>query len=158
MSIACPGGYRGEINYVVEYPFKFESQTVTERFNCTKDVPRYVQKFPMEFASSAQFFVATGVLSFLYTIGSLFFYLFYSKHYETNPLLPVMDLVATAILTLFWLAGSCAWAAGVSDIKYYTNPSYLATLINICKDPDSVCDTQNPGKWASLNISLVCQF
>lgn len=60
----------------------------------------------------------------------------------------------TGVLSIFWFAGSCAWAQGVSDIKYYTNPTNLFRDIDICMD-GTVCSTINPGNFASLNVSLV---
>jgi hypothetical protein len=115
----------------------------------------------MDFSSSAQFYVATGVLSFLYTLACLVIYIFGTRYYETNPLIPVIDLVATGILTIFWLSGACAWAAGVSDVKFYTKPETLWKRFEFCnpsKNPEGNCMPDNPGKWTPLNISLVSKF
>ena len=62
--------------------------------------------------------------------------------------------MATGVLSIFWFAGSCAWAQGVTDIKYYTNPTNLFQDIDICQEP-KVCHTVSPGNFASLNVSLV---
>ena len=67
---------------------------------------QYQQKFPIDFSSSAQFYVATGVLSFLYAAAILAFYLLKTEQYATNPLLPVIDLGVTGVLTVFWFAGA----------------------------------------------------
>lgn len=152
----------------VEYPFNFEGQkmTVPKKCNSTEKEKETVDYSRMDFASSAQFFVATGVLSFLYSTGAIVLYIFGSRHYETNPLLPVIDLAITGVLTVFWLSGASAWAAGVSDVKYYTKASYLWSKMDFCdekliEDGDiQYCVEINPGKFTSLNISLVscCPF
>lgn len=144
------------IKYAVEYPFKFEDQEIKIYSNCSSTL-MMTQTYPMEFSSSAQFYVATGVLSFLYTIACLVLYIFGSRHYETNPLIPVIDLAATGVLTIFWLSGACAWAAGVSDVKYYTKPEYLWSKLEFCDSAknNGTCVEDTPGKWVALNISLV---
>lgn len=45
---------------------------------------------PLDFSSSAEFFVATGVLSFLYTILIVVLYIFAARLYEENQLVPVV--------------------------------------------------------------------
>ena len=147
-----------KIVYPIEYPFKFYDAEIFERYNCSRNIPMIQQKFPMDFSSSAQFFVATGVLAFLYAGAAFGLYLTKSTQYATNPLLPVIDLAATGLLALFWVAGSCAWALGVSDLKFYTHPRYLSEHIYVCNDRTAVCSTIDPGHWAPLNISLLCGF
>lgn len=147
-----------KIVYPIEYPFKFHDAEIFERYNCSRNIPMIQQKFPMDFSSSAQFFVATGVLAFLYAGAAVGLYLTKSTQYATNPLLPVIDLAVTGLLALFWVAGSCAWALGVSDLKYYTHPRYLSEHIYVCNDRSADCSTVDPGNWATLNISLLCGF
>jgi hypothetical protein len=156
--------FKEKFKFSVEYPFKFEGQVLKPYMNCQNETAaREKQPYPMDFSSSAQFYVATGVLSFLYSTAALVLYIFASHHYETNPLLAVIDLAATGVLTIFWLAGASAWAAGVSDVRYYTSPSYLWSHLEFCKsantaetaNPRGECYESNPGKWTSLNISLV---
>ena len=89
----------------------------------------------------------------LYSIGSLTFYLVSYHHYENNPLIPVIDLIITGIFTLFWFAGSCAWAINVSDIKYYSHPSTWMKHVVICKS--AFCETSKQANWSTLNVSLV---
>ena len=151
-------------NFPVEYPFDFEGQKLSNvPKKCNDTAEQTVDYSAMDFASSAQFFVATGVLSFLYSTAALVLYIFGSRHYETNPLLPVIDLAITGVLTLFWLSGSSAWAAGVSDVKYYTKATYLWSKMEFCsvnpfEDDIQYCAETNPGKFTSLNISLVCHI
>ncbi|RWS28830.1 synaptophysin-like protein [Leptotrombidium deliense] len=151
-----------KINYKVEYPFNFEDVPFTYPENCSeKDGKTKTDKFPMQFSSSAQFFVTVGVLCLLYSLGSCLFYVFMTRYYETNPLLPMIDLAATAILSIFWLAGAIAWAVGVSDVQHYTSPDHLKTSIQYCvKLPKEEVECTNgySGNWASLNVSLIVGF
>ena len=167
LQVTCPGKGRSEkaeatalskIVYPIEYPFKFHDAKIFERYNCSRNMPMIQQKFPMDFSTSAQFFVATGVLAFLYAGAAIGLYLTKSVQYATNPLLPVIDLAVTGLLALFWVAGSCAWALGVSDLKYYTHPRYLKEHVYVCNDKSADCSTLDPGNWATLNISLLCGF
>jgi hypothetical protein len=167
LQVTCPkvkgGKIVGEptstkIIYPIEYPFKFQETTIMSKHNCSENIPLIQQKFQMDFASSAQFFVATGILGFLYSGAALGLYLTKSPQYASNPLIPVIDLGITGLLALFWIAGSAAWALGVSDIKYYTHPNYLSKHIYICKDPSADCSTLDLGNWATLNISILTGF
>ena len=143
---------------MVEYPFEIEGK-LTYNKSCTEEEKLTEDFSKFDFSSSAQFYVATGVLGFLYSTACLVLYIFGNHHYETNPLLPVIDLVATAVLTVFWLAGASAWAAGVSDLKYYMNTDYIFKLLKFCDkenlDNGASCLDLSPAKFTSLNISLV---
>ncbi|KAL1422879.1 hypothetical protein MTO96_021609 [Rhipicephalus appendiculatus] len=118
-------------------------------------------ELPFNFASNAEFFVATGVLSFLYCVGILGIYLFSSKMYAENQTVPIVDLGLTALMSLFWFAGSCAWAQGVRDVKYYMSPDNIIKwpAIGICKDLDNaICKSESSGSFATLNVSLILGF
>ncbi|XP_074596004.1 synaptophysin-like protein 1 [Brevipalpus obovatus] len=142
--------------YPIEYPFKLDETEFKYISNCSADF-ELSKTFPMDFSSSAKFYVTTGVLCMMYCVGALAFYVLSATVYSTNPLIPVIDLIVTGIFTIFWFAGSCAWAAGVSDLKYYTNPVYLRQYIPVCKERD-MCDTNKVANWSSLNISLIFGF
>ena len=144
-----------KIEYKIDYPFELEKNKVDTLVNCSSPDVLVSRNFPMDFSSSARFFVTTGVLCMLYCAGALAFYLISAPIYATNPLIPVLDLVATGIFTVFWFAGSCAWAAGVSDLKYYTNPGTYQKHIKVCFDQQAACSTKQLCNWASLNVSLV---
>lgn len=152
MLMVCPS-FNRTIEYPIQYPFNFKNIELRIETNCSNRENQIKQIFPIDFSSSAQFFVTTGVLSALYSIGSLTFYLISYQHYENNPLIPVIDLAITGILSLFWFAGSSAWATNVSDLKHYTNPLTWMKYIVICKS--AFCETSKQANWSTLNVSLV---
>lgn len=144
--------------YPVEYPFDFTDTSLSYLNGCKKNEVTS-KKLDMDFSSSAQFFVATGVLCLLYTLATEFVYIAGSQYYEANPFFPVVDLVITGILAIFWLAGASAWATNVSDIKYYAGPRHLIDQLANCnktvQDFTYSCFPESPGKWSTLYISLV---
>lgn len=153
--------YQRKSTYQVEYPFDMSQTKLTYLESCNENGDEMKDKmFDIDFSSSAQFFVATGILSFAYTICCLYGYIKLWHLYENNPFFPVVDLVITAIFTIFWLAGASAWAANVSDLKHYTGPRYLIEQLPHCnqtiQDIEYDCFSESPGKWSSLYISLVC--
>lgn len=103
------------------------------------------------------FFVAAGVLTLMYTVAILVVYVFMHRMYSTNPMTPIVDLMATGVITIFWFAGSCAWAQGTSDVKYYTNPSTLIQDVDVCIK-ENFCYPLSSGNFASLNVSLIFGF
>ena len=69
----------------------------------------------------------------------------------------LQDLGATAVFTIFWFAGSCAWAQGVSDVKYYMDPNRILNRIYVCSEMIAECkpNKEEPANYSSLNISVV---
>lgn len=59
------------IKYPVAYPFDFQNTEILVNRTCERTEDAIVSKFPMDFSSSPQFFVTTGVLSLLYSAGAL---------------------------------------------------------------------------------------
>ncbi|CDW55831.1 synaptoporin [Trichuris trichiura] len=112
--------------------------------------------------SQSQFFVCTGILSFLYILAILCVYLFQMEKYETDNRWPAMDFLITAILALFWFISSCAWAAGVSSLKSITEPVNVGARViensAVCSSKDHACKFEHDYNFASLNVSLIAGF
>lgn len=146
--------------YSVEYPFDMSETKLRYLESCNGNEEEMKDRFfDINFSSSAQFFVFTGIISFIYTLCCLYAYIKLWILYESNIFFPVVDLLVTSVLTIFWLAGASAWASNVSDLKYYTGPRYLIQQLNHCNQTLSEieydCFPESPGKWSSLYISLV---
>lgn len=91
----------------------------------------------MEDASSdAQFFVFTGVLSFLVAAATIAVYVFFSELYTAEQKQwPMVDFCFTVVLAVFWLSSSAAWANGLTQIKWV-----------------SASDASNPWLWVRENV------
>lgn len=122
----------------IEYPFKFNTEPL-----CKSDI--------WSFASDAQFFVATGVLSLMYCLFIIAVYLFIDDFYKSKSEIPLADFMLTTILAIFWLSGSAAWSNGTSSFKTVTDPTNLQL---VCKE----CTSITVSSFSRLNISLVSCF
>ncbi|XP_076340608.1 synaptophysin-like isoform X2 [Tachypleus tridentatus] len=141
-----------QVDLTFGYPFKLSHIPIT--LDCKGNVS--IVKLPWDFSSSAEFFVATGVLAFLFTLLALVIYIFYSSFYINNQLVPICDLVASVVLSVLWLSAASAWAHGVNYVKHYANPANFFEFINLCSDDQ--CETTYTGNYASLNVSLIFGF
>ncbi|CAN7975080.1 unnamed protein product [Ixodes persulcatus] len=148
------------VNFQFGYPFRMSYFPFKAPANCpagkSDDWPTV--RLPFNFASNAEFFVATGVLSFLYCVGILGIYLFSNKMYIENQTVPIIDLGLSALLALFWFAGSCAWAQGKSDVKYYTSLPNFKNFVDVCKYNEEACISETTASFATLNVSLILGF
>ncbi|KRX83759.1 Synaptophysin [Trichinella sp. T6] len=120
------------------YPFDLTNTAVSN--DLCKQEGGSISIFGEGAVSQSQFFVCTGVLSFLYIIG---------------------DFVVTAVLAVFWFIASCAWASGVNVIKGLTDFSMIKNMfvnsVNPCKDKES-CHFTPHWNYAALNVSLIAGF
>ncbi|XP_055937205.1 synaptophysin-like isoform X1 [Argiope bruennichi] len=153
-TITCGDTKENEIKIAYNFGYPFANAVLHIPDDCSQDLVKMV--LPINYSSAAKFFVATGVLSFLYTIGIMIVYIFLHQAYTDNTKLPVVDLGITAVLSVFWMAGSSAWAQGVTDLKYYIHPDTLFTFFSICKK--NTCQTVEDGSYGVLNGSLILGF
>jgi len=170
------------ISTTISYPFRVDQNLPTNfgdsppcgvKFG--QDVKNKDITFPGNFASDAQFFVFTGVVSWLYCFASIAIYVFYSALYmDEQKKYPRLDFMMTTLLAMFWLAGSAAWANGLSGLKqvsdtdnwmwsshyeyaaicYRTNhspPTYLYPKIGECM-------ATSRGHFGGANVSVLLGF
>uniref|UniRef100_A0A6M2DZ27 Putative synaptophysin-like protein n=1 Tax=Xenopsylla cheopis TaxID=163159 RepID=A0A6M2DZ27_XENCH len=121
-----------QYNETIEYPFRIDLPTGQE--NSSGDL-----------SSDAQFFVATGVLSFLYCIFVVLLYVVCDELYKQNTQIPLLDFGLTVVLAVFWLSGSAAWANGLNGLKLITNL-------------EDKCTITAPLNFSTLNISVILGF
>ncbi|CAN7989416.1 unnamed protein product [Ixodes hexagonus] len=155
--VLCSPASSDTVNFQFGYPFRMSYFPFQAPAKCSVDKPNNeweTVRLPFNFASNAEFFVATGVLSFLYCVGILGIYLFSNKMYSENQTVPIIDLGLSALLALFWFAGSCAWAQGVRDVKFYTSLPNFKNFVTVCVTGGE-CQLETSGSFATLNVSLV---
>jgi len=145
------------------YPFRMAYFPFEVPRNCTNETANgnsisSTVILPFNLSSNPEFFVACGVMSFMFCVAVVALYVFRTAIYQTNTTIPILDLGVTGVLTIFWFAGSCAWAQGVSDIKYYMDPNQIIKRIPVCANLVANCDPKKYGDYASLNISVLLGF
>ncbi|XP_022234944.1 synaptophysin-like protein 1 [Limulus polyphemus] len=94
-----------KVDLKFEYAFKLNHVPLSVT-DCNGD--KKIETLPWDFSSSAEFFVATGVLAFLFSLAVLIIYIFFWSLYSNKQFLPIIDLVVSLVLTIFWLAASSA--------------------------------------------------
>ncbi|XP_076358806.1 synaptophysin-like [Tachypleus tridentatus] len=92
-----------DINYEYGYPFRLRyASFIVPKCDGTYDTT--TEKIPFDFSSSAEFYVATGVLTFMYSLGVALFYIFAHQKYIDDQVVPV---------TIFGFANCLLWAASL---------------------------------------------
>jgi len=68
----------------------------------------------------------------LLALGFTILYVFMDLQYRNDERLPIGDLIITLIWTIFWIAGSSAWAQGVTNLRSQTSINYVTSLVADC--------------------------
>jgi occludin/MAL family lipid-associated protein len=143
---ACTGGSNLSINdknnnqianVEWDYPYDLRSSTINTNYTSPDAVSNSNSIKP-----SAEFFVFTGVTSMLLSLAFTIIYVLMNRQYHNDERIPIIDFVLTLIWTIFWIAGSSAWAQGVSDIRTQTSYDYVSDLIDVCNNATTaaICD------------------
>jgi len=160
---ANDGSEPDPITVTVSYPFRLNSyETWKYKEMCgVKDSIKdgksiYDINFPGNFSSDAEFFVFTGVFAWLYCFVSLAVYVFFNHLYvDQQKNYPKVDFVVTALLGMFWLAGSAAWANGLNGLKNVCSGLSVAAML--CQE-DSVQCSSSCSQFTEGNISVLLGF
>lgn len=139
------------------YPFNFPSTTagVIPLNSCVKTSTAAPDQVLVHesYKSTGEFFVFTGVMTMLYVLAATAVYLVLWNKYESDNRYPIVDLIVTCILAVFWLFGAIAWAFATGGIKSLTNEdTLLASLAKldsgcqIAKDPCAFSTTWSYGR------------
>jgi len=145
----APANTSHKLTHPFSYPFQLDhvpAVTVT----CGEkggEKTKHMQ-LPGDFSSDAQFFVFTGVLSFLATMGILVVYVFFSDMYfAESKMAPMIDFCFTVIMAVFWLSASAAWANGVINMKYAADPDSW-----LFKDASSMCQQSQVKSYVNTEV------
>ncbi|KAB7496493.1 Synaptophysin [Armadillidium nasatum] len=109
-----------------------------------------------DFSSDSGFFVAVGVLAFLFVIGDLVLYTVYDKMYNEDIRIPTFDFAIHIVFGILFLAASSAWANSLNGLKAATSLETIrAENAKICQFDCKI--TEEPD-FAKLNISIILGF
>ncbi|KAK4317267.1 hypothetical protein Pmani_011639 [Petrolisthes manimaculis] len=154
-TVQCQGSKNDTvIEELITYPFRVDSIDTTYHY-CNSSVSKV--HIMGNFSSDSEFFVAIGVLAFLYSIAALILYCFLSSLYDNDEKVPILDCAIHVVFAFLWLAASSAWASGLTNLKMATS---LDAIMNENKD---MCATNvcTPGKelaYSKLVISIIFGF
>jgi len=131
--------------YEFSYPFQLD-HVQEHTIDCGGE---HDMQLSGDFSSDAQFFVFTGVLSFLATMAILVVYVFFSEMYfSESKMAPMIDFCFTVIVAVFWLSASAAWANGVINMKYAADPNTW-----LFKEEDSICKKTSNDTYQYTNVT-----
>uniref|UniRef100_A0A672PJ42 Synaptophysin-like 2b n=1 Tax=Sinocyclocheilus grahami TaxID=75366 RepID=A0A672PJ42_SINGR len=103
-----------------------------------------------DYSSSAEFFVAIGVLAFLYSTATLVLYLGYQHIYRESPRGPNIVSVVLYVFSEF-LRYVCAC---LTDVKISTSPNTLVYITEVCKQTGNKCTAGHIPSMGRLNSSV----
>ncbi|THD22918.1 Synaptophysin [Fasciola hepatica] len=151
--ITCDNSTNKSNNLQIAYPFRVNSIAVN---NCPD---KEAKNLYGDFSSSAQFFVFSGVMVFLLCVIITGLYVLYDDRYKTDPRASQGDFIFSIIVAILWFIASAAWADGVQQFKFYTQPSRIFNELQ-CTDPKSYpfCIPLDYPTYGGLNASLVFGF
>ncbi|KAI2661675.1 Synaptophysin-like protein 1 [Labeo rohita] len=157
-NVKCQNSVNKEINVSFSYPFRLSTHSYNIP-NCTVNGTTFKTKHLIgDYSSSAEFFVAIGVLAFLYSTVTLVLYLGYQHIYRESPRGPSIDLLLTWIFAFLWLVCSSAWGKGLTGVKHSTNPNTLVHTTELCAKVVNKCTAGHIPLMGRLNSSVILGF
>ncbi|KAJ8269129.1 hypothetical protein COCON_G00117360 [Conger conger] len=155
VSVLCSEGKNETLSATFSYPFRLSQvPLVSENTTlCNRTVAE--THLVGDSASSVQFFVAIGVLAFLYCMAALLIYLGYMHVYRDSDFGPILDFLMTVVFAFFWLVCSSAWARGLQTVKDATSTAGIRATLALCREPGVACEVTEFAPTRSLNVSVV---
>lgn len=152
-TITCDNSTTKSNNLTFTYPFRINNIPID---NCNEKEPQYLYG---DFSSSAQFFVFSGVFIFLLCLIITALYVFYDDRYKADPRASQGDFIFSIIVAVLWFIASAAWADGVQQLKFYSQPSRIFNELK-CAASNGFpnCNAVGYPKYGGLNASLVFGF
>lgn len=158
-SVSCPK--LEEYTYPISYPFVLDLSVSVPM--CDSNIVPNVASFTYSGKSSSEFYVFIGVMAFLYCLAALVVYVFFDEVYRKNTRLTIIDFIVTAVFALMWLISSSAWAQGVTDLKYYSDPTdgiflKLKECDLISFNHTITCTPTVKPNFSTLDVSIIFGF
>ncbi|CAF1575824.1 unnamed protein product [Rotaria sp. Silwood1] len=148
------GSNTGAANVSWSYPYNLQAATINTGLNTSQPTLSSSNNIK----PSAEFFVFTGVTSMLISLAFLTLYIVTDRLYRFNENIPIIDFILILIWTIFWIAGSSAWAGGVSNIRTQTSFDYVKELITDCDNNQPVCEEYESGTYTNITVSVIFGF
>ncbi|KAF5893017.1 synaptophysin-like protein 1 [Clarias magur] len=157
ISLFCANGTNETVSAAFSYPFRL-NQVLLFKDNgtvCNRSLAG--THLVGDASSSVEFFVAVGVLAFLYCMVALLVYLGYMHVYRDSNFGPAFDFLVTSAFAVLWLVSSSAWARGLQKVKYATGTEGIHQTVRT-RDHDITCNVTQFASMRSLDISVVLGF
>ncbi|XP_028398396.1 synaptophysin-like [Dendronephthya gigantea] len=167
LAFSTTAGYNGEGTATIsvhgtkcevkgEFSYSFDKIDVSYACEGSTNTTKKEEDLSSVLKSSSEFFVFVGVVTFLYCIVAMVYYVCFEDPAKYGPggtgrdimSFATVDLAITIILTLFWFCGSTAWASGVQKLKDETD------IEDQCDD----CKVTDKPNYAGLIISVLFGF
>lgn len=130
---------------------------------CKNDTAPVKEVLDLKYKSEAEYFVFTGVVSMLFVIVALVYYVVFedrAKEATSTDVgyfsFPVVDFVFTVVLVIFWFTSSIAWAAGLSGLKDATGETELFNNFKPCGSHE--CNSFTGATYGSATVAVVFGF
>ncbi|TSX44499.1 Synaptophysin-like protein 1 [Bagarius yarrelli] len=154
ISLFCGDGKNETLNVTFAYPFRL-NQVLLVKDNVTLcNRTMSATHLIGDSSSSVEFFVAVGVLAFLYCMFALLVYVGYMHVYRDSDFGPVFDFLVTAAFAFLWLVSSSAWAQGLQKVKYATSKEGISASLK----SDIMSEVTDFSSMRTLDISVVFGF
>lgn len=167
--------FKKSAGYALKYPFTVKPDLEFEIMSAEKacmqpetaghktPVCTSLDHCTVDKSTTAEFYVTTGVLAFLYSLAAVVVYVMLDHLYINAPIIPFFDLVGTGVLTLFWFLGWCSWVAQWGNVKgwYEALPNYVCDSLGQNGKVDGYdvsCSNTGDVKYSKLTISLIFGF
>lgn len=149
-------------NISLAYPFNIAEANPDFHIldsSCEAEIPVILAG---DVSPSATWYVFVGVISFLYCIIALGYYIFMEPNLRENDEIPAynnLDLIITGILVFFWLTGASTMAWGknqLDSILTHGNIIKEASIKDFCETPNEC--TATAASFVKLNASVCFGF
>lgn len=97
-------------------------------------------------------------INFSLLLSYVLLYIFFSKLYRESERIVLIDFGVTCGLAFFWFVASCAWASGLSGLKYGLSFENVKLRVPICSKEGSACTELQNATFATANISVLFGF
>ncbi|XP_068611293.1 synaptophysin-like protein 1 [Brachionichthys hirsutus] len=158
LSVFCGDGRNETLDASFHYPFRLSQVPLVEGNASICNRSLATTYLVGDASSSAEFFVGTAIVCFLYSMAALLVYLGYMHVYKDSDFGPIFDFLITAILVFLWLVCSSAWAKGLQNVKDATGTEGVGATLALCKEGNVTCEVTEFANLRNLNFSVVFGF